>query len=803
MKKSYIAIAVASQLIVYEHGVYAASLTESKVFSDAHTVLHGDYQPVTSEVHWQGKTGSENILFDGAADEKVNNGIIKVQSSTSPADFIISDFGKITFDNSPRTNDGLAIANWWSKGKIQFKNVDNILIGTESSQYKGSAVQALGGRIDFLDIGNLYINATGNGLYLQQTNSDKVTDANLTVKASGVVSVITDSSAVGVQHHSVKNTKSSSVSVEADSINIRSHNGLGVFVQDYVNANSTPPHPTATADTDLAVNLKSRHDISIQSDAASAIDVRDAADNKYKGSRKVTVASSDGVVSVNGATNGINVGMTDGSSTTVEKSVSITGPVVQISGGDAAVAGQKNSTIGIKADSAILSGGAQSVFLGEQGKLALSSLNETSRLSASLRGDVNASSGSIDLQHTDVDLQAGSKIHVSELTGNDSSITVNELLHNEDTVRIAENKISNLLVNMSASANDRYGDATVASSAMAGALDITNKDAGSYILNGRSGAISDAWTADAQGNITSRKVNQSLDVFNNYNAMTLVQWRNETSHINQRLGDLRNSPDTAGSWARVYGYNSAFDNDNVSIKFKTTSIQVGGDYRLNNIWLVGGALSYTDGHGSFSNGYADSGSYSVAAYLSGFFENGGYIDVMGRIGRLSTDIVSYSDTSTFRGSYDNTAYGLSAEAGYHWKAVGEFYLEPLAGLDWGVVKGDDFTGENHVRISQSDFRTLVGRAGIRTGLDFAEGAGNVYAHATVNHEFQGNADYKASFGNVTRDFNTDVDGSWVSYGIGAQYKMPDNLNLYGTLERSSGTAYDEDYRYSLGISYRF
>ena len=792
MKKSYIAIAVASQLIVYEHGVYAASLTESKVFSDAHTVLSEDYQPGSTTVHWKGSTGAENILFDGATNEKVDNGVIKLQSATS-SDFIISDFGKITFDNSPRTKSGLAIANWWSKGKIQFKNVDNILIGTESSQYKGSAVQALGGRIDFLDIGNLYINATGNGLYLQQTNSDKVTDANLTVKASGVVSVITDGAAVGVQSYGTNKTSSPELNIEADTINILSHKSLGVWVDN---------KPESGA-TDLAVNLKSRHDISIQSDAASAIDVKDAADNKYKGSRKVTVASSDGVVSVNGATNGINVGMTDGSSTTVEKSVSITGPVVQISGGDAAVAGQKNSTIGIKADSAILSGGAQSVFLGEQGKLALSSLNETSRLSASLRGDVNASSGSIDLQHTDVDLQAGSKIHVSELTGNDSSITVNELLHNEDTVRIADNKISNLLVNMSASANDRYGDATAASSAMAGALNITNQDAGSYTLNGRSGAISDAWTADAQGNITSRKANQSLDVFNNYNAMTLVQWRNETSHINQRLGDLRNSPDTAGSWARVYGYNSAFDNDNVSIKFKTTSIQVGGDYRLNNIWLVGGALSYTDGHGSFSNGYADSGSYSVAAYLSGFFENGGYIDVMGRIGRLSTDIVSYSDTSTFRGSYDNTAYGLSAEAGYHWKAVGEFYLEPLAGLDWGVVKGDDFTGENHVRISQSDFRTLVGRAGIRTGLDFAEGAGNVYAHATVNHEFQGNADYKASFGNVTRDFNTDVDGSWVSYGIGAQYKMPDNLNLYGTLERSSGTAYDEDYRYSLGISYRF
>lgn len=42
-----------------------------------------------------------------------------------------------------------------------------------------------------------------------------------------------------------------------------------------------------------------------------------------------------------------------------------------------------------------------------------------------------------------------------------------------------------------------------------------------------------------------------------------------------------------------------------------------------------------------------------------------------------------------------------------------------------------------------------------------------------------------------------------SYGVGAQFNTSANLNFYGTLERSNGSTYQEDYRYSIGMSYRF
>ena len=418
-----------------------------------------------------------------------------------------------------------------------------------------------------------------------------------------------------------------------------------------------------------------------------------------------------------------------------------------------------------------------------------------------LVGNVNASTGTLGLVNQTVDLSEGSRFTAGTLKGGNSALVLNGLV-DANTVTVTNNLLKDFNVVASSSLNDSFSSAEDAAATLKDAVSITNTENGSYSFSGQSGALSDAWTADSDGNITSRTTNQSLDAFGSYNAMTLVQWRNEVNHISQRLGDVRDSSTTIGAWTRVYGYDSSYD-DNVSIDFKANSIQAGGDYRINNTWLVGGAFSYTDGEGKFSNGSADSDGYSLAAYLSGFFDCGGYVDFVGRIGRLSTDITAYSDASEFKGSYNNTTFGLSAEVGYHWKLNDTFYVEPQAELAYGFVKGDDFTGANDVRVEQDDFQTLVGRLGARIGASFADGAGTVYAHASVNHDFLGDADYTASLGSVSRDLSVDIGGTWVSYGIGAQFNTSKSLNFYGTLERANGSEYQEDYRYSVGMSYRF
>ncbi len=350
--------------------------------------------------------------------------------------------------------------------------------------------------------------------------------------------------------------------------------------------------------------------------------------------------------------------------------------------------------------------------------------------------------------------------------------------------------------------NDTFANPEDAAKALNESIDIGIREQGrgTYQLTGRSGIISDSWVADSDGTITARTENESLKAFENFNAMTLVAWRGENNRLTQRLGDIRDNAGAVGSWARVYGYQAKYS-DGVSIKYKSNAVQAGTDLRFADNYVAGLALSYTKGDGTLSNGSADVDSYSVAAYVTGSFPCGGYFDVIGRAGRMSSDITAANGTNVMKASYDNTLLGLSAEVGYRYNINPMFYVEPQAELSYATALGDDFTAGNGVRIRQDDFQSLVGRLGARVGATFAQNKGSVYLTASVKHDFLGDADSTASLGNVVKKQDVNVGGTWFSYGIGTQFDMTDKLSVYGSLERADGSDYTENYRYNVGLRY--
>lgn len=298
--------------------------------------------------------------------------------------------------------------------------------------------------------------------------------------------------------------------------------------------------------------------------------------------------------------------------------------------------------------------------------------------------------------------------------------------------------------------------------------------------------------------------NEQMDAIKSFSAMTLTQWRNEISTLTERLGDVRDNRQAAGAWARVYGASTKVT-DGATTKTTTNSIQVGADYSINPNWLVGGAFSYTNADGSFSVGSGDADGYTLSAYATGFFDCGGYVDLVGRIGRLSSDVkVAYSDGAVFDGSYDNTAYGLSAEVGWKYNVTKSVFVEPQAQLSYSYISGDNYQGAD-VRIEQDNFQSLVGRLGARAGFNFPKDAGQFYLTASVNHDFKGDADSKASVSgsSVAFDENVDLGGTWVSYGFGLQFAPSKNISVYGSLTRANGNDYQDNYRYSLGARYIF
>ena len=694
------------------------------------------------------------------------------------------------------------------KGKTTVVNTSGDISITTSGIAKGGQstdpipVHAYGGTIEIYAGGNIkLLSSDGNAIMSQPTVNDSGKfSSSVSLTAGGDIVIESDGAAVlaGLIQNGLSD-KSSSVTINATNVSITSKKGVAVKIYDQDQTwNPNDPRPG-----NAFVELHAEKKLALNGATYGIDQVRNGAESTIGSTSKF---SAEEEIVINGDSAGIRA--TNKKGIHSPNNLNIYAPKINVTGASsAAVLADSGANIQFAGDekgttktNVTLSGNQDAVRTVET-----STVGFTNATVDVAKGNINSngkseSNGKLELNNSNV-IMHGGNFNANTLTGTGtSSITLNDA---KSTVYVSDNQSNNLAVTAGSTLNDTFNSVEEAAAALKSVTNITNNQkGGSYSFAGQSGALSDTWTADNDGNITSRTTNQSLDAFGNYNAMTLVQWRNEVNHISQRLGDVRDSSTTIGAWARVYGYDSSYD-DNVSIDFKANSIQAGGDYRINNTWLVGGAFSYTDGEGKFSNGSADSDGYSLAAYLSGFFDCGAYVDFVGRIGRLSTDITAYSDASEFKGSYNNTTFGLSAEVGYHWKLNDTFYVEPQAELAYGFVKGDDFTGANDVRVEQDDFQTLVGRLGARIGASFAEGAGTVYAHASVNHDFLGDADYTASLGSVSRDLSVDIGGTWVSYGIGAQFNTSKNLNFYGTLERANGSEYQEDYHYSVGMSYRF
>lgn len=305
---------------------------------------------------------------------------------------------------------------------------------------------------------------------------------------------------------------------------------------------------------------------------------------------------------------------------------------------------------------------------------------------------------------------------------------------------------------------------------------------------------------DETGAITSthQAKNAKLTDYGALNSMTFVQWRNEINHLTKRLGDIRASESSIGAWARVYGGESQWKS-NSEIEMDHTTIQVGADYRINNHWIVGGAFSYTDSDADLVKGQAKGDSYSLAAYATYMADGGSYLDLIARYGYLDNEMTS----GNMSVDTQSNAFSLSVETGHMFRIMEQAYIEPQIEVTYGFISGDDATASNGVRLDQDDFQSLITRVGVRTGFEFPEKAGTIYAMLSYSYDFLGDADGTASQGGLREALNEDLGGGWVSYGIGAQFKLGDNAFAYGELERTSGGEIDNPYLFNVGFRWNF
>lgn len=292
---------------------------------------------------------------------------------------------------------------------------------------------------------------------------------------------------------------------------------------------------------------------------------------------------------------------------------------------------------------------------------------------------------------------------------------------------------------------------------------------------------------------------------------SILVWRNDMNDMYKRMGDLRIGAES-GLWARVYGGRISYDANNAYMKNSCWAAQVGMDKRLASGWHVGGAFGYNDGSATYRyGGKGDPKLYTLAAYATRVSEDGQYVDIVAKVGKLSNKFTAYNkyDAPALRnyveGKYDTYGYGISAEYGKKIR-MGKGFITPQAELTWSRLSSDSFaaaapSGES-MRVNQSSVNSLIGRLGVVAGVESDKG--NFYAKASLFHEFDGDGHILFSEpGKTGKRSSFSLKDTWAEIALGGNYYLSPRSMIYADFTKSFGGDYKVDWRINAGIRFSF
>ena len=277
------------------------------------------------------------------------------------------------------------------------------------------------------------------------------------------------------------------------------------------------------------------------------------------------------------------------------------------------------------------------------------------------------------------------------------------------------------------------------------------------------GLITDGWT----GTVTNGEVitkeqqrNRNLKSVAETTALTMVQWRAEADDLNQRMGELRTSEAANGLWVRTYGGKA----EATLAENEFYGFQFGYDHAVNagaDKTFVGGALSYTKGDASFANGTGDNYILGLTGYGTWILENGSYLDLSARYGKLSSDFDLNAGTlGKLNGSFETHGLAVSVEAGHRFPVASLFYVEPQLAFTASHIFGETFGAGQGVTVDQDSINSYVARAGIAAGIKCPDNMGSVWMKASYLYDFDGETNTTATQDKVKNAYAQDFGGSW-------------------------------------------
>ena len=260
--------------------------------------------------------------------------------------------------------------------------------------------------------------------------------------------------------------------------------------------------------------------------------------------------------------------------------------------------------------------------------------------------------------------------------------------------------------------------------------------------------------------IANVKIAQSttVDAISHLQSAAALSWRQEDATLSKRLGDLRQGDGDQGFWVRLNRGEFKYDNaKNQNNFFQMGYDKAGGD------WHYGAAISRNSGKTTYGDATAKNRSLALTLYGTWLGDKGHYADIVLKEGRLSNDYDISAPIGFTHGQYKTWGSSISAEYGREIAMVDKAYFTPQAQLSWLRIAGKDYTTANGIAISQDSQSSTIGRLGFELGSRLGDN-GNVYAKASVLHDFGGSADTRLSYNGVSTTYSNDLGDTWYEAG---------------------------------------
>ncbi|MBS5492713.1 MAG: autotransporter outer membrane beta-barrel domain-containing protein [Sutterella wadsworthensis] len=287
-------------------------------------------------------------------------------------------------------------------------------------------------------------------------------------------------------------------------------------------------------------------------------------------------------------------------------------------------------------------------------------------------------------------------------------------------------------------------------------------------------------------------------------AITMMQWRADADDMAQRMGDLRNNNGTVGVWARTFGGKAEAGH----VDNKYYGVQAGVDTQIATTGpkqFVGGAVSYTTGDATFANGTGENYMGTLTGYSTWLFDNGAYVDVAAKWGKLNNEFDLGVEGKQLAGKYSTQAIALTVESGHRFPITNLTYVEPQVAFTASHIFSEDYGTTHGATIEQDSINSYVARVGVQAGLNCPDNMGSVFVRASYLYDFDGETSTVARLANAkdANRFDQDFGGGWYELGLGMNVNFTKNLYGYADFEYVTGGEIKTPYRWNAGLRYAF